>query len=287
MRSICLLLILFPVFLQAQTRLHATAFVGLGNYYGDVQDRLFDFRQSSGAFGIGAKYDLAENFSVRTGIMYAKIGADDKKNRENLRFRNLNFKTRILEWNLTGEYSMFNINEERITPYVFAGVAVFHFDPYTTDANGEKFFLQPLSTEGQGLSLYPSRKPYKLTQFAIPFGAGIKFRVTDNVVLAYELALRKTFTDYLDDVSTTYVNASALNAAKGAKSVELSYRTDELRGGSQFYPAEGTVRGGPKYKDWYYYSGVTVTIGINSGYESGFGLFKRGNKNKLDCPKVE
>src|SRR5690606_13448162 len=78
-----------------------------------------------------------------------------------------------------------------------------------------KVFLKPLSTEGQGLPQYPDRKPYKLTQFAIPFGAGVKFRVSRNTVLAYEVGLRKIFTDYLDDVSTTYVDQATLLQERG------------------------------------------------------------------------
>jgi hypothetical protein len=104
-----------------------------------------------------------------------------------------------------------------ITPYVFVGVAVYHFNPYAYDTTGKKVYLQPLSTEGEGLPQYPGRKEYALTQLAIPFGGGIKFRITDRVVLAYEIGMRKLFTDYLDDVSNTYVSETVLLAAKGPK----------------------------------------------------------------------
>jgi hypothetical protein len=59
-----------------------------------------------------------------------------------------------------------------------------------------------LSTEGQGI--YPDKKPYSLWQPTIPFGGGVKFAITENLRIGFEIGLRKLFTDYLDDVSTSY-----------------------------------------------------------------------------------
>ncbi|HYE56023.1 MAG TPA: DUF6089 family protein, partial [Chitinophagaceae bacterium] len=143
---------------------------------------------------------------------------------------------------------------------------------------GARHFLQPLGTEGQGLAEYPDRKPYKRTQFAIPFGAGLRVRVSDKVTLAYEFGLRKTFTDYLDDVSTTYVDPAILATTRGPKAVELSYRGDELRNGNPNYPADGTMRGGAESKDWYYFSGISVTIGIGNALLGG-------GRGRIECPK--
>ncbi len=141
-----------------------------------------------------------------------------------------------------------------------------------------RYYLQPLSTEGEGLPQYPGQKPYNLTQFAIPFGGGIKFRVSENVVLAYEIGFRKTFTDYLDDVSTFYVDQAILQTAKGPKLLQMAYRGNELKGGAP-YPAAGTIRGGPKYKDLYYYTGIRVSIAIISRHNSYYG------RGRTDCPK--
>jgi hypothetical protein len=172
--------------------------------------------------------------------------------------------------------------EDRIvSPYVFGGVAVFHYNPYAYDSLGNKQFLKPLSTEGQGLAQYPGSKPYKLTQFAIPFGGGIKFRISQNTVLSYEVGLRKTFTDHLDDVSGPYVDQFTLAQERGLKAVEMAYRGGEVKGGNTTYPADGTVRGGPKYKDWYYFTGFTLYIGLNSR-GSGFGSRRKGSQ--YGCP---
>ena len=117
-----------------------------------------------------------------------------------------------------------------LTPYVFGGIALYHFNPYTRDTSGTKYYLKPLSTEGEGF--IDGRNNYNLTQFAIPFGAGVKLSLSDNVNVGFELGYRKLFTDYIDDVSTTYVDQSSLLVNRGSKAVELAYRGGELKNGS-------------------------------------------------------
>jgi Domain of unknown function (DUF6089) len=279
MRKLIWLCLAIPCIVHAQ-KFHVDLFGGFSNYQGDLQEKRFTTAQAKGAVGVGIRYDLSNHFSVRTNLTYAAIGANDKYNAlSDLRARNLSFTTKITEGNLLLDYNILNLNYHKLTPYVFGGVAVFHFNPYTNDSLGNKTYLRPLSTEGEGLAAYPNRKQYQLTQFAIPFGAGIRWKFTENIILSYEFGLRKTFTDYLDDVSTTYIDQNTLAAAKGATAVELAYRGDELKNGST-YPAEGIIRGGSKYKDWYYFSGVTISIGI--GKMRGF----HGSDNgRTDCPK--
>lgn len=285
MQKLWLLCLLFPVTAFSQQRWNLTVFGGLANYQGDLQGKAFTLDQSNLALGLGVMYNLTPNLGIRGGLNYGTIEAADARNEAKLRFRNLSFTSRVVEGNLMLEYTLFNMEDKRISPFVFGGLAVYHFDPYAFDSLGSKVFLQPLSTEGQGLSQYPDREPYKLTQFAIPFGAGIKFRVGYNTVLAWEVGLRKTFTDYLDDVSTTYVDPFILAQERGMKAVEMSYRAGELHEGDPNYPVEGTIRGGSKYKDWYYFTGFTVYIGIN-GKNGGGRIGGRGRKgNELDCPR--
>jgi hypothetical protein len=270
-------LLLIPALGQAQ-RWHLNITGGVSNYSGDLQAKAYTFDQSFFAFGFGAQYDITRNFSAISNINFMKIGASDQFNNANLVPRNLSFQSNIIEWNLVGEYSFMDITQKKISPFIFGGIAVFHFDPYAYDTTGQKVYLKPLSTEGEGLPQYPDQKPYNLIQFAIPFGAGIKFRVSENVVIAYEVGFRKTFTDYLDDVSTIYVDKTILQNAKGPLAVEMAYRGNELKGGNQTYPASGTGRGGPKYKDMYYYTGIRVSIAILS---KGDGYYGRG---RTDCP---
>ena len=113
-------------------------------------------------------------------------------------------------------------------------MAIYHFNPYTTDTSGAKTYLKPLSTEGEGF--IAGKKNYDLTQLAIPFGAGVKFALSDNVNVGLEVGYRKLFTDYLDDVSSTFVDQSTLLANRGGEAVQLAYRGDELKNGVP-YPA--------------------------------------------------
>jgi hypothetical protein len=281
MKKIFVFALFIPIGLQAQLSLnqfHLNLFGGFSNYSGDLQSKRFTLDQSYGAFGIGAQYDLTSHFSVLSGFNLGKVGAADKFNKIDLVSRNLSFQSKIFEWNAMVEYNIFDLNEHRFTPYVFAGMAVYHFNPYAYDTLGNKVYLRPLSTEGEGFE----RKEYSLTQLAIPFGAGIKLRVTSNVVLSYEIGFRKLFTDYLDDVSTRYVDEATLLAARGPLAVEMAYRGNELKNGGS-YPAGNTLRGNSKYNDWYYFSGIKVSISFGDGY-LGEGSERMG-KSRMDCPK--
>jgi len=279
MKKILLAGMLFPLFTQAQWNVNL--FGGFSNYFGDLQSKAVTTQQSHGAFGAGIQYDVSGHISILSNLTYGHVsGSDAYATKADLRARNLSFETAIGEWNLLAEYNLFDLRSHKLTPYVFAGVAVYHFNPYSHDSTGRKVYLHPLSTEGEGLAQYPGRKPYALTQLAIPFGGGIKFRISDKVTLAYEFGFRKLFTDYLDDVSTRYVDQAALLAARGPEAVQMAYRGNQLKGGAS-YPPDGTVRGNPKHKDWYYMSGIRVTIALNSLRSAEF----RRRSGILDCPK--
>lgn len=282
MKKFLLAGMLLPLFAHAQWNVNL--YGGFSNYIGDLQSSPYTTKQSNGSFGAGIQYDLTGHFSLLSNLTYGRISAaDGYSNQADLRARNLNFESVIKEWNVLAEYNLFDLNVHRVTPYIFAGLAIFHFNPYSYDSLGRQVYLRPLSTEGEGLAQYPNRKPYALTQLAIPFGGGIKFRINDRVVLAYEINLRKTFTDYLDDVSATYVDQATLLAAKGPEAVAMAYRGAEVHGGGP-YPPDGTVRGNPKAKDWYYTSGIRVTIALNSNSRYNSILRMRHN-GILDCPK--
>jgi hypothetical protein len=280
MKKLLLVGVLFPLFTQAQWNLNL--FGGFSNYIGDMQHRPYSTKEANGSFGLGLQYDLTAHFSLLTNFTYGKISASDAQdNKTNNRLRNLSFESKITEWNVLAEYNLFDLSEHRLTPYVFAGVALFHFDPYAFDSLGNKVYLHILSTEGEGLPQYPNRKPYSLTQLAIPFGGGIKFRVSPGVTIAYEIGLRKTFTDYLDDLSTNYIDRTVLLQARGPKAVEMAYRGGELKGGAP-YPNAGAYRGSPNHKDFYYMSGIRVTVALP---ENTFAIRGGHRRGVIDCPK--
>jgi Domain of unknown function (DUF6089) len=277
-----ILLLLFTWIYQESSSQGWTAdfFAGTANYQGDLLENRYTMQNSKFAAGFGAGYKFNGHFRIRGMMSFGKVTADDKDNTDKfLVARNLNFFSNISEFSVTAHYDILDLRYHRITPYIFAGLGVFRFNPYTYDTLGNMAMLKPLSTEGQGLSAYPDRKPYSLTQFNIPFGAGIKFAINENVSLAWEVGLRKTFTDYLDDLSTTYVDQATLLAERGPRAVELAYRGGELKNSPGVYPAGGTVRGGPNYKDWYYFSGITAS------YNLPVGEARKNNKlGRTSCP---
>lgn len=264
-------------------KMHLNLFAGVANYKGDLQynpksGKQFTLKQPKFAGGIGMEYELSNKFSLRLGATAGKLTADDKKQIDQ-HDRNLNFTSSIFDAMLGIQYYLTDPATHFINPYGFVGVAYFHFNPYTFDTTGQKVFLKPLSTEGQGFVV--GRDPYKLSQFAIPFGGGVKISLSENVRVGVEVSLRKTNTDYLDDVSNTYVDENLLLANRGQQAVDLAYRGDEINKGST-YPADGTKRGTEVRNDWYYFTGLTLSYRLGSG-SGGKGF---GKKNKLGCPGI-
>lgn len=266
-------------------RLHIGVFGGLAAYNGDLTDKWFPKKVTNGAIGVTGNYELTDNIMLRAGFTYAVVGGADRYSRDPaLLARNLSFESSISEFSLLGEYYLLNLYDQRISPYVFAGLSVFHFNPYAYDSS-RKIYLKPLSTEGQGLPGYGDRESYALTQAAIPFGAGVKFAVTDRVHLGLEMGLRKLFTDYLDDVSTTYADPADLLAARGQLAVDMSYRGDDV--GNPVYPAKGVQRGKAKNKDIYYFTGLHLTYRLgmgNSSRGSGMSGGSRKGRSSTNCP---
>jgi hypothetical protein len=276
MRKTIVFFLVSIITLPSFSQVRLGIFGGLSNYQGDLTDK--PYKSSKTAFGITASFPITQRFSIRTGLTLGKIaGADSLGDKPELIARNLSFQSKITEFSVLGEYNIFNIEDIRWTPYLFGGLALFHFNPFTYDSIQSKVYLQPLSTEGQGLQGYPE-KPYKLTQLAIPFGAGVKYAISDRVQIGLEVGLRKTFTDYLDDVSSGYADPADLLAGKGQQSVDLSYRGDEV--GNPTYPTKGFTRGNPKAKDYYYFSGLHLTFAL------GGGEGKSSGRGGYGCPKV-
>jgi hypothetical protein len=232
---------------------------GVSGYNGDLTQQRVSIKQLRPAFNLNLKYNSGDLFNFRVGIGYGRVGADDKNNTSaSLRSRNLNFKSDIIELNLIGEVNLFDPQVYTDYPYVFGGIGVFHFNPFTYDKNNKKTYLQPLSTEGEGLKEYPGRKKYKLTQVCIPIGVGFKWMIKEKWDISYEFGYRILFTDYLDDVSTTYVDLNILAAEKGTKAAELSYR------GTTPFNNAGAQRGNPSIKDSYFFSGIKIGTSLSN-----------------------
>lgn len=280
MKKFLLVICCLPLAAAAQD-FHFSARLGMANYFGDLAAKDFRISGAKPWVSIGARYDLSEHLTARSYISFTSLQADDKNGTAVMQQRNLNFKTKVLDWELTGQYNFFSLNDKWWTPYVFAGIGVFHFNPYTVDESDKKVFLQPLSTEGQG---FRNGSPvYKLTQFNLPLGLGVDYSLNEDMRLGLEFGYRKLFTDYLDDVSTTYVDHDALLHTKGEEAVALAWRGDEINGAP--YPAGGSIRGNSKYKDGYYYVALTYTIRyFFDKYKALNGIPSGRRDKKVGCP---
>ncbi len=246
---------------RKEFRSHDVGFWLGGAYYiGDLNPRRH-FSQTQPAGGVFYRFNLNYRVSFRFGFNYGSVTADDSQtdNADQLE-RNLNFKSRIIE--LQGQ-AEFNFLEYRIShnkyifsPYIFIGIAGFSFNPMGNYQNNW-VPLRNLATEGQRTSQNPETKVYKLFQPSIPFGAGFKLKVSKMVGLGVFWSPRKTFTDYLDDVSGKYVNPILLAAEKGSASAIMSDRSLNPDG---VINNSGKQRGNPYTKDWYFFYGFTVSI---------------------------
>lgn len=242
----------------------AGVFGGMSFYSGDLTG-FIDFKELHPAAGVVARYNVNQWFSVKSNIFHGTISGNDANSRiQENRNRNLSFRSRLLdigvqsEINLTG-YKSGNPSYQS-SPYLFFGFSLFRFNPKALYKN-QWYALQPLCTEGQGTTKYNDRKKYALTQICIPIGAGYKYALNRYWNIGFELGIRTTFTDYLDDVSKTYVESDILKSTYGELSDLLSNRTGEvLAERIEFTSADN--RGDPTNNDWYVFTGFTVTYSI-------------------------
>jgi hypothetical protein len=170
--------------------------------------------------------------------------------------RNLSFRSRIAELQLAAEvHPLYLIPAQQpssVSPYIMLGIAYFSFNPQAK-LYGHWYDLHPLKLEGQGFAEYPGRRPYRLQQLNMPMGAGIRFEISPTINVRSEIVYRLLFTDYLDDVSTTYIDASLfqryLSPDYAAIAKQLHSRMQELQPGYQVNPT--MQRGDPNDDDTY------------------------------------
>lgn len=228
------------------------------NYYGDLAPGSgalsSDLGQTRPAIGVSFVHRFGPRYQLVGSFTYGGIRGSDHEaadpGDENAIYRynrNLSFRNRIKELSAVGQVDLFEnqstyISRVKWTPYIYAGVAVFHHNPQAeapefdaagnpTGKKGEWVDLQPLGTEGQNADLLSTDvnhglEPYKLIQFAIPFGLGVRFRANEVIDIAIEYGMRYTFTDYLDDVSGNYVDLGVFGTDALARS--MSYRSNEV-----------------------------------------------------------
>lgn len=241
--------------------------VGASSYKGEINRSLYNPRAYNLAAGIFFKRCMNSHWSFRIGVNYGKIDGDDASSNDAFQqFRNLQFKSTILEGHAFFEFNFFQFQTAsegslRSTPFIYGGLGVYHFNP--KGLLGDDWVkLQPLGTEGQGTSQFPDRKKYKRTQICLPFGGGFKFKLNNRFSLTLESGARRIFTDYLDDVSTTYPDKTLLTATNGLDAVALSDKT--ILNNTNYNNER--QRGNKSDKDWYMFSGITINWTLSKKY---------------------
>lgn len=215
--------------------------------------------------GVSYAYFPYSWLSIKAGLHFTAVaGADSlvstKFGNALGRFdRNLSFKSAITEVSAEVEYyplqTFWRFEENRLRPFLGVGIGAFHFNP-KANLNGQWVALQPLHLEGQGFPEYPDRKPYKLTQLYLPATLGIKYRISNNYFIGASATFRKTFTDYIDDVSTTYIDPNLFDKYLSRESASVAKQL-YYRGKTSETTTPGPYRGSDKPDS---YTSVFLTL---------------------------
>lgn len=242
--------------------------LGAGHYFGDLNTRARLNRAKLAASAFFRK-NFGNYIAARVGVSFAQLGYSDIYNSHNkyMSSRNLSFNSKVWELTLQGDFNFFRFMpgepQYNFTPYITFGAGVFSYDPYAY-LRGEKVFLRPLGTEGQGSSLYPDRKQYSSMGVSIPFGGGIKYSLNERVNIAFEVLHRFTNTDYLDDVSKTYVDPAAFPANPDGSQSNAALLSDRSYEVGTPIGIPGRQRGNSKQKDQFVTAMFHVTFNLQS-----------------------
>ena len=232
-------------------------FIGSSGYFGDVGHEKAEstiFHQSP-AFGVVYKLNTHDYLSFRSSIQTGTVKADDNwATNPSIINRNLKFQSTIIDFNLGFEFNFFKFNIRKnktiYSPYIFAGISGFIFNPKVLGTNIE---LQPLGTEGQGSNAPNTTEKYSRTALSIPFGLGYKMNISKKMAISIEWTWRAAQTDYLDDVSTQYVDEKY-----------LSQDAIVWANPSQVTIPPGKSRGNQNNNDWYNFTGITFSYKIKN-----------------------
>lgn len=271
MRRIIIIIITFGSAINATAQTPEIGVFGGGAYYIGDLNPYAHFNQTNYAVGVVYRHNFDnERVALRIQGIYGKISGDDAKaNNVNQINRNLNFSSSLFEIGPLLEISFIEYivgsmsrNKFKFqTPYLFAGITYVKMNPSGT-YEGQTIDLQPLATEGQETSQNPSQNRYQLNQITIPLGLGYKFNVSTRFAISLEYGVRKTFTDYLDDVSGRYPDLELLSVEAGQLSAEMSDRTVNEQGYTDLN--FGMSRGNSKNKDWYSFFGAIISFRIHA-----------------------
>lgn len=227
------------------------------------------------AVSVGYRYKILKNMNWHSSFNYLLVAGDDKLTTDIYRNnRNLNFKSNIFELSTRIEFSIFSNlvghrygikktmarrHKSRAWEWIaFVGVGGFYYNPKGMNPNtGQYIALRPLHTEGQGLSGGPAQ--YGKFSVSIPMGMAYRLVLSKKWSFGVELNYRKTFTDYIDDVSTSYYNKNELQRAYGSTTVLMADPSKgDIKGATAPDAAGNGAQRGDLQKDSYMALQITV-----------------------------
>jgi Domain of unknown function (DUF6089) len=245
--------------------------VGAAHYFGDLNNRA-QLNRPKPAVGVFFTKQFNNYLGVRASAHYAQVGYSDIYSKVDYqKRRNLSFNSDIVEVALQGDFNFFKFvpgdPNYIFTPFVSIGIGAFSYNPYAYYQD-KKYYLRPLGTEGQNINYTDpasgkARKPYKSMAVCFPIGAGIKYNLSNNVNLSFQVTHRLTMTDYLDDVSTTFVGIDKFPILNGQPSVAGVLQDRSFETGTSI-GVEGRQRGLSKQKDQYIIAEIGISFSINT-----------------------
>lgn len=243
-------LFVFTVLFASAQSQEIGLFGGGAYYLGDLNPG-YHFMLSKPAYGAVVRYNYHTRWAFRLSGFRGKVAGDDMVSKTNEN-RNLKFESVITDISAVAEFNFFDFyiggKKNIVTPYIFGGAGLFFYNP---KANGVS--LRGLGTEGQNVG-FDGRKQYGRVSFAFPFGLGFKYSLSRRFGVALEWGMRKTWNDYIDDVSTTYY-------LDGTKIDDQN--TEEILSDPTMLHQPYMERGNPRNKDWYCFYGLSVTYKFN------------------------
>ncbi|MBE0637885.1 MAG: hypothetical protein IH598_05145 [Bacteroidales bacterium] len=232
---------------------------GGGSYYLGELNPGKQFLFTRPAIGGLVRFNFNDRWAMRGQLIRGEVAGDDAVSKVN-EMRNLRFSSNISELSALVEFNFLEYfsgsHVYYFSPFLFTGPAFFSFSP-KTEYQGETIDLRDIGTEGQG-----EEDQYSLFSFAMAFGFGFKYSLTNRLGMTAEWGMRKTFTDYLDDISGNYyVDFNQLSPDE--------IRTRQvLSDPSPIKHQPGMQRGNPQNNDWYSFAGITLIYRFTIGEKS-------------------
>jgi hypothetical protein len=244
-RFLTLTLALFGMTAFSQTTMEVGLFGGISYYLGDLNPGLH-FINSRPAYGVLARYIIDSRWVIKANAYRGTVRSDDRMG--NASMKGLKFESKVTDISLTCEFNFYDYftggRRHSLTPYIFGGFGMFFYNPTADGVN-----LRSIGTEGQQIG-FDGRKPYKAYSIGVPFGIGFKYSLNSRLCFSAEWGMRKTFTDYLDDISTTYyLDGSQIDPANA----------DQVLSDPTMLHKPRQERGNPSTNDWYNFTGVSLT----------------------------